>query len=68
MKFVKIKQVDAFTRIPFSGNAADVVTAASRLTVKQNGHGHGSHGTGAAVAGQNPGEAEFTALSETATF
>ena len=35
LKFVKIKQVDAFTRIPFSGNAADVVTAASGLTVKQ---------------------------------
>ncbi len=35
MKFVKIKQVDAFTRIPFAGNAAGVVTAASGLTVKQ---------------------------------
>ncbi|MFC1562339.1 PhzF family phenazine biosynthesis protein [candidate division KSB1 bacterium] len=35
MKKVKIKQVDAFTEIPFSGNPAGVVTAASGLTVKQ---------------------------------
>ncbi len=35
MKKVKIKQVDSFTEIPFSGNPAGVVTAASGLAVKQ---------------------------------
>ena len=35
MKKIKIKQVDAFTRIPFSGNPAGVVTAASGLSKKQ---------------------------------
>lgn len=35
MKKVAIKQVDAFTEIPFQGNPAGVVSAASGLTVKQ---------------------------------
>lgn len=35
MKKIKIKQIDAFTNIPFSGNPAGVVTSASGLTVKQ---------------------------------
>jgi len=35
MKRVKIKQIDAFTEIPFAGNPAGVVTSASGLTVRQ---------------------------------
>ena len=35
MKKIKIKQIDAFTSVPFSGNPAGVVTSASGLTVKQ---------------------------------
>jgi PhzF family phenazine biosynthesis protein len=35
MKRVKIKQVDAFTKIPFCGNPAGVVTVASGLTEEQ---------------------------------
>ncbi|MCP4725971.1 MAG: PhzF family phenazine biosynthesis protein [bacterium] len=35
MKKLRIKQVDAFTKIPFSGNPAGVVTSASGLTVRQ---------------------------------
>lgn len=32
MKYVNIKQVDAFTTIPFGGNPAGVVTDASYIT------------------------------------
>lgn len=35
MKTVKIKQVDAFTKLPFGGNPAGVVTDASGLTDKE---------------------------------
>ena len=35
MKRIKIKQVDAFTNVPFCGNPAGVVTSASGLTEKQ---------------------------------
>jgi len=35
VKIVKIRQVDAFTQVPFTGNPAGVVAAASGLTVKQ---------------------------------
>ena len=35
MRKVKIKQVDAFTQTPFTGNPAGVVIAASGLSVKQ---------------------------------
>lgn len=35
MKRIKIKQVDAFTRIPFCGNPAGVVTVAGGLTEEQ---------------------------------
>lgn len=35
MKRVKIKQVDAFTKIPFCGNPAGVVTVAGGLTEEQ---------------------------------
>jgi len=35
LKKVTVKQVDAFTKVPFSGNPAGVVSAASGLTVKQ---------------------------------
>ena len=35
MKIFKIKQADAFTRTPFTGNPAGVVSSASGLTVKQ---------------------------------
>lgn len=35
MKKIKIKQIDAFTTTPFTGNPAGVVTSGSGLTVKQ---------------------------------
>ena len=35
MKKIKIKQVDTFTKVPFYGNPAGVVTVASGLTKKQ---------------------------------
>ena len=35
MRKIKIKQVDAFTKNPFCGNPAGVVTVASGLTEKQ---------------------------------
>jgi len=35
MKIIKIRQVDAFTQTPFTGNPAGVVAAASGLTVKE---------------------------------